>query len=250
MSRGLALLLAAMAVAAPAAAASEQPPDQLVTSGDADSTGGLGCSPFVRVDLYGEALCPFTMEFVTKQIAPLLPSSPFERIIKFRYIAWGNAHWNSTQEGLRPACQHGPDECRLNRVVNCAQRLRPAQAQWLPFVTCLSDRPRSKVLSSVERCAAGTAIDADALWRCVDGSDGDKLEQLAAGATAALDPAHKYVPWVLVNGIPLGGLDSQLTRIVCIAFPGIKPRACYEPPPEAAAVGRKPATPAAALAWA
>lgn len=76
-------------------------------------------------------------------------------------------------------------------MINCAQRLRPAQAQWLPFVTCLSDRPRSKVLSSVERCAAGTAIDADALWRCVDGPDGDKLEQLAAGATAALDPAHK-----------------------------------------------------------
>lgn len=39
------------------------------------------------------------MEFVTKQIAPLLPSSPFEQIIKFRYIAWGNAHWNSTQVG-------------------------------------------------------------------------------------------------------------------------------------------------------
>lgn len=88
------------------------------------------------------------------------------------------------------------------------------------------------------------------------------LNGLVFPAPECLNPAHpaplnmhppcarRYVPWVLVNGIPLGGLDSQLTRIVCIAFPGIKPRACYEPPPEAAAVGRKPATPAAALAWA
>lgn len=76
-------------------------------------------------------------------------------------------------------------------MVNCAQRLRPAQAQWLPFVTCLSGRPRSKALSSVDRCAAGTAIEAGALWHCVDGPDGDALEQQAAEATAALDPPHE-----------------------------------------------------------
>lgn len=40
---------------------------------------------------------PCSMEFVTKQIAPLLPDSPFEKIIKFKYIAWGNALWNNTQ---------------------------------------------------------------------------------------------------------------------------------------------------------
>ncbi|KAL4422804.1 hypothetical protein ABPG75_009001 [Micractinium tetrahymenae] len=233
----LALLLAAAAVAvtAPADGASLQPAVQLVAAAGADSGEGLGCSPFVHVDLYGEALCPFTMEFITKQIAPLLPDSPFERIIKFRYIAWGNALWNSTQGGMEPACQHGPDECRLNRVINCAQRLRPAQAQWLPFVSCLASKSRKKALGSVDMCAEGTAIEADALWRCVDGPDGDALESKAAEVTAALDPPHTYVPWVVVNGIPLGGLDSQLTRIVCIAFSGIKPKACYEPPPDAAA---------------
>lgn len=97
---------------------------------------------------------------------------------------------SALQDGLQPACQHGPDECRLNRVINCAQRLRPAQAQWLPFVTCLAGRPRRKVLASVEKCAAGSAIEAGALWRCVDGPDGDALEHKAAEATAALDPPH------------------------------------------------------------
>lgn len=48
-------------------------------------------------DCLASGRIPCSMEFVTKQIAPLLPSSPFERIVKFRYIAWGNAHWNDTQ---------------------------------------------------------------------------------------------------------------------------------------------------------
>ena len=61
MLNGLALLLAAaMAAAVPAAAAGVRLPVELVASGGADSTGSLGCSPFVHVDLYGEALCPFT----------------------------------------------------------------------------------------------------------------------------------------------------------------------------------------------
>lgn len=44
-----------------------------------------------------------------------------------------------------------------------------------------------------------------------------------------------YVPWVLVNGIPLGQLDAQLLRIVCLAFSGKRPAACYAPPDAAAA---------------
>ena len=30
---------------------------------------------------------------------------------------------------------------RLNRIINCAQKLHPSQRQWLPFVVCLEARP-------------------------------------------------------------------------------------------------------------
>ena len=36
-----------------------------------------------------------------------------------------------------PRCQHGPVECSMDRVQNCAIHLNPDQAAWLPFVACL-----------------------------------------------------------------------------------------------------------------
>ena len=31
-------------------------------------------------------------------------------------------------------CQHGPDECSLNQVINCAQALYPRQVQCCPLI--------------------------------------------------------------------------------------------------------------------
>lgn len=87
-------------------------------------------------------------------------------------------------------CQHGPAECRLNRVINCAQALRPAQAQWLPFVLCLQRARAKRMEAAVESCAAGTALDAAALHACAAGPQGDALEHAAAARTNALVPPH------------------------------------------------------------
>lgn len=39
----------------------------------------------------------------------------------------------------------------------------------------------------------------------------------------------RYVPWVLVNHIPLFEHDPELRRYVCAAFAGRKPSSCWEP---------------------
>lgn len=46
-------------------------------------------------------------------------------------------------------CQHGPSECALNRVINCATHHYPSQATWLPFVDCLESAPLRQVGSTV-----------------------------------------------------------------------------------------------------
>lgn len=46
------------------------------------------------------------------------------------------------------------------------------------------------------------------------------LDVEAEAATAALHPAHTYVPWVTVNGIPLGAAYVYLKTIVCAAYTG------------------------------
>lgn len=49
---------------------------------------------------------------------------------------------------------------------------------------------------------------------------GDKLDVEAAAETAGLRPAHTYVPWVTVNGVPLGAAYTYLKTIVCAAYTG------------------------------
>ena len=52
------------------------------------------------------------------------------------------------------------------------------------------------------------------------GAHGDELIISAAKRTAALRPAHQYVPWVLVNDVPLGDAASSLSTIICAAYDG------------------------------
>ena len=61
-------------------------------------------------------------------------------------------------------CQHGPAECAMNRVINCAQKLYPKQAQWFPFVNCLEAAAGPDIAAAAPQCAEG----ADLAWASVD----------------------------------------------------------------------------------
>ena len=52
------------------------------------------------------------------------------------------------------------------------------------------------------------------------GDLGDKLQQQAANETAGLIPQHSYVPWITVDGIPIGGAYEQLQTFVCVNYRG------------------------------
>ncbi len=104
----------------------------------------------------GEALCPFCAKF--SLLLKQLQDSSVLDLADLNYVAWGNAQWQNAGVGLDdacarlhrgtnplhgvaiqagPRCQHGPVECSMNRVQNCAIHLNPDQAVWLPFVACL-----------------------------------------------------------------------------------------------------------------
>lgn len=50
------------------------------------------------------------------------------------------------------------------------------------------------------------------------GQLGDSLQRLAAQRTASLKPAHQWVPWVVVNGIPLLDDDENVSDVPCRAI--------------------------------
>lgn len=52
------------------------------------------------------------------------------------------------------------------------------------------------------------------------GKLGDELDAKAQAATDALQPAHAYVPWMVVNDVPLGASYEALKSVVCAAYAG------------------------------
>ena len=48
------------------------------------------------------------------------------------------------------------------------------------------------------------------------------MERKPAAETGALHPPHTYVPWLVVNGVPLGEDDTNLYKYICVALSGDK----------------------------
>jgi interferon gamma-inducible protein 30 len=147
-------------------------------------------------------------------LAPIFESG-LSKVMKLRYVAYGNVR-GAPGDRAGISCQHGAVECLHNRYINCAQSANPAQDAWFPYVQCLA-RDLTDVAQRREGCAADAGFDAAALRACAEGEAGAELERAAYRETAALRPAHMFVPWVVVEGVALGGDFENLDRYLCAA---------------------------------
>lgn len=68
-----------------------------------------------------------------------------------------------------------------------------------------------------DACAEQSGFDAATLTTCAEGEAGAALERVAGEETEALSPKHTFVPWIVVNGVPLGSDFENLDRYVCAA---------------------------------
>ncbi|KAA6423972.1 MAG: hypothetical protein FRX49_05931, partial [Trebouxia sp. A1-2] len=203
--------------------------------------------PLVQVNFYGEALCPYCARFLDT-VAARIYDNGVMNMTRFRYIPYGNAketqasllcnRWQDFeikflfdfQDGT--VCQHGPQECELNRILSCAIHLNPDQQVWFPFAKCLESLGPSKIqpLEPAEPCAQDASINYSAIQDCASGKlkacreytcqMAVELQKKAAEETASLKPAHTYVPWVTVNGIAIGGAFEQLQTFICASYLG------------------------------
>jgi interferon gamma-inducible protein 30 len=95
-----------------------------------------------------------------------------------------------------------------------------------PAWTCIegSEDP----VKDAEQCVTKAGLSWANVHACATGQLGQLLVNAAADATQALSPAHKFVPWVTVNGSPLGEDDlDNIISIVCNDYQGAtKPSIC------------------------
>lgn len=195
------------------------------------SSGSTASSSRVSVVLYGESLCPDCRHMVLDVIDPMMKNGLGDAVA-LRYVASGNVRRGPADE---IQCQHGEQECLMNKYINCAQEDGVGSAdvaRWFPYVACLAEdlaalRSADSYEGRADECASRAGLSASSLKQCAEGSRGETLERRAAEETGALVPMHQFVPWMTVNGAALGADYDNLDRFVCVGVgSGEKPAAC------------------------
>lgn len=183
----------------------------------------------LKVTLYEESLCPSCRSYIQDVLAHLFANNMLDNV-DLNIVAVGNAR--KDHEG-NIKCQHGPKECLGNRIINCAIDLHPQMDVWFPFIFCLERHANHEPYfhRRTKICARKHGVDGQAILNCAHGPLGKELVEKAYNETAALVPAHTYVPWVVVDGLPLYAGDIYLQAIICVFIPeSERPEACYKNP--------------------
>ncbi|PKA50591.1 hypothetical protein AXF42_Ash013806 [Apostasia shenzhenica] len=187
----------------------------------------LGCStasaaPNVSLALYYEALCPFCSRFVVLSLSKIFRDG-LSSIVDLRLVPYGNSRIGSNSS---ISCQHGPSECLLNTVEACAIYVWPNVKVHFSYIFCVESLVLENKYNEWKSCFQKTGLDPQPLMNCYSSWLGQKIEHQYATQTNALLPALRYVPWVVVNGLPLYDDYDNFENYICKSYNGELPDAC------------------------
>jgi len=184
----------------------------------------------VKVELFYESLCPGCRHFILTQLWPTYQALKDTDILDIKLYPYGNARERKNGEKWEFTCQHGPEECQVNLIETCALHQMSHPDQFMEYIHCIESDPS---MANARQCADKLKIEFDPISSCYNGSQGNHLQHEVAEATDALNPPHKYVPWVLGNGVHNNEVEeamlSDLLGWVCESYKGSKPVACNRP---------------------
>ncbi|XVF55038.1 hypothetical protein PTKIN_Ptkin06aG0004400 [Pterospermum kingtungense] len=180
----------------------------------------------VTLSVYYETLCPYCADFIVNHLVKLFDEG-LSSIVNLRLVPWGNSVMQPDGTFL---CQHGPGECLLNSVLACTIIIYPDVKWHFSFILCVERLTLQNKSNEWVNCFDMTGLGTVPI-DCYKSGYGNVLEKQYAAETAQLNPPHKFVPWVLVNGQPLQEDFKNFVSYVCKAYRGEKvPEACQSIP--------------------
>ncbi|NXT26219.1 GILT reductase, partial [Syrrhaptes paradoxus] len=198
----------------------------------------------VELSLFYESLCPACRWFLVQELFTAWLLLPAE-VLSITLVPYGNAEVGTgpsrcrgrSPQCRRPCsdrlvpqernvsgkwqfqCQHGPEECLGNMIETCLMHEAKNFSTYFPVIFCLESG--SSVTKNLEACLQVYApqLDGGRIAACVQGDTGAALMHRNAQLTAALDPPHEYVPWIVINGKHTDELQEQaqasLLGLIC-----------------------------------
>jgi len=150
----------------------------------------------------------------------------FWKICEFRLFPYGNARrQRNGDDDWTFTCQHGVRECQGNAIEACAIKLNEDKfySHVLPFVICLEGNSNDWV-SQGKKCSTQYGLNWEEISRCSESKQGRNFVAEFADATDKLQPAHTYVPWVVVNNAHStsteNAVQSNMVKYVCSIYKG------------------------------
>jgi len=187
--------------------------------------------PPVTIELYYESFCPGCRAFVTGMLFTAFEKLKDTGIMKVMIYPYGNAHQKQKPDGSWDfECQHGSQECLGNLLEVCTMAHMDWDFQtYLPVISCMegADNP----VTAAKGClSALSTVPYSAVKACAWGAEGNALMHAIANRTEGLNPAHKYVPWIVVDGVHTEEVEQKamadLAGLVCSLYKGAKPVQC------------------------
>lgn len=177
----------------------------------------------VSLDVYYESLCPDSVKFIVDNLIELFEGGLIS-IVDLRFVPYGNARISRNSS---ITCQHGPNECLLNTVEACAIHAWPELTGHFPFIFCVEAAVYERKYTQWETCFEKLGLNPKPVYDCYSSGLGKELELQYAAETDNLQPPHKYVPWVVVDGQPLYEDFENFVSYICAAYKGSSvPSAC------------------------
>uniref|UniRef100_A0A914CN99 Gamma-interferon-inducible lysosomal thiol reductase n=1 Tax=Acrobeloides nanus TaxID=290746 RepID=A0A914CN99_9BILA len=178
----------------------------------------------VKLTVLYESMCPDCQKFIT-DILYRDVYLKFGDFVEIELVPYGNAkNKNGTV-----TCQHGEEECRINKYESCALHYIN---EPVPFIYCLENQLRmgSTLDQGAPKCYETLHIQphiSDQVIHCANGKYGDKMQQEDAKKTDNIWPdKHEYVPWLVFNGVSLKNAQffiKNLPSAICEWYVGDRP---------------------------
>ncbi|XP_018560822.1 GILT-like protein 1 isoform X2 [Anoplophora glabripennis] len=178
----------------------------------------------VNVSVYYESLCPDSVEFIARQLAPHY--SEISKYVDLELVPYGKAAHSKTNGVWQFSCQHGPNECKGNKYQSCALSQKAGSETDVSFVNCVMRSRSASHISRTEYCARRYNLDVQKINSCATSAEGDQL--LAANGDKT--PSIAFVPTVVYDGVFDQQTQEQslidFVAVVCSKINETKPSVC------------------------